>query len=260
MMPTVLITGAAGNIGSKLRAHLSRARPELRLLLVDRDPGGDPEVRQFDLTEPACRLVPLLEGVDSIIHLAANRDPAAGWKQLNGPNVDAVLNLYLAAADAAVRRIVLASSVWAARALDTGAGPIGPLDPDPGDNPYGATKLFAERVGRAFAEARGISTVALRIGGCRPGPNPPPGRFRSWDQRVWISDADVCQGIERALDLPGGGFQLFNLVSNLPSRSWDLAATQRSLGVCQDPPLPVERESLAVRALRLFSRISKRAA
>ena len=44
--PTILITGAAGNLGAKLRRHWQGRYP---LRLLDRDPRGDPAVVAADL-------------------------------------------------------------------------------------------------------------------------------------------------------------------------------------------------------------------
>ncbi len=46
---TVLITGAAGNLGAKLRRHLEG---RYRLRLLDRDPRGDPDIVPADLARP----------------------------------------------------------------------------------------------------------------------------------------------------------------------------------------------------------------
>ncbi|HEU5408225.1 MAG TPA: hypothetical protein VFU48_10690, partial [Nitrospira sp.] len=70
--PTVLITGASGNLGAKLRLHL---QGRYQLSLLDCDPRGDEAILQADLSVWDMRWVELFRGVDVVVHLAA--DPTA---------------------------------------------------------------------------------------------------------------------------------------------------------------------------------------
>src|SRR5438132_105504 len=106
-MQTVLITGAAGNLGAKLRRHLE-GRYDLRL--VDRDPHGDPAIHLADLSRWDDAWPRLFAGVDTVVHLAADPTAAAAWSDLIAPNVDASIHTYEAAARQRVRRFVYASS------------------------------------------------------------------------------------------------------------------------------------------------------
>src|SRR5262244_4020197 len=104
---TVLITGAAGNLGSKLRRHLG-GRFDLRLL--DVDPRGDIAIVRADLSQWDAAWVDLFRGVDVVVHLAADATAQQTWPKLIGPNIDAVVNVLEAAAQQGVRRVVYASS------------------------------------------------------------------------------------------------------------------------------------------------------
>src|SRR5262249_50311329 len=73
---TVLITGAAGNLGGKLRRHLE-GRYALRLL--DRDPSGDPDVFAADLSQWDDRWVQHFAGADTVVHLAADPTAHQSW-------------------------------------------------------------------------------------------------------------------------------------------------------------------------------------
>src|SRR4051812_25055848 len=97
---SVLITGAAGNLGAKLRRHL-QDRYDLRLL--DRDPRGDRTIIAADLSEWRPEWVRLFAGVETVVHLAA--DPAADrpWPDLVAPNLDAMIHAYEAAAQGGVK-------------------------------------------------------------------------------------------------------------------------------------------------------------
>jgi len=105
--PTVLITGAAGNLGAKLRHHLEGRYP---LRLLDCSPGGDPAIVRADLSRWENPWVDLFAGVDTVVHLAADPTAQQTWPNLIGPNVDAIINVFQAAVGAGVRRVVYASS------------------------------------------------------------------------------------------------------------------------------------------------------
>jgi nucleoside-diphosphate-sugar epimerase len=229
-MTAVVITGAAGNLGGKLRAHLeSLGESELRLL--DLNPRGDPAIERADLSRPDDGWASRFAGADVVVHLAANASSEASWAELAPANIDAVLNVYQAAARHGVPRVVFASSVWtmAGRVADGAA--ISEAEADPGDNRYGATKLFGEQVGRAYARTAGISTVALRIGACRPADNAPIPAPNRWEDEAWISNRDLCHGFERAMTAPvAGGFCVAYLTSANPNSRWSLTAAREVLG------------------------------
>jgi len=86
MTGTVLITGAGGNIGTKLRAHFSGLGWTLRLL--DVDARGDPAIHAADLAEWDDVWVAQFAGVDAVIHLAGNPSPQASWASAQRLNID----------------------------------------------------------------------------------------------------------------------------------------------------------------------------
>ena len=89
----VVITGAAGNLGSKLRRHLQN-REDLELVLLDLrgDPGSG--IVEADLAEPDPRWVGLFRPGDVVVHLAAEASPREErWQRLQARNVDAMLNV-----------------------------------------------------------------------------------------------------------------------------------------------------------------------
>lgn len=252
----VAITGATGNLGRRLRRHWQH-RSDLDLRLIDLRPGGDTAVMAADLSQWEESWVEALTDVDTIVHLAAQANPFACWADLTGPNVDAVLHLYRAAEAKGVSRVILASSVWAMAGRADDPLPIEAGDPDPGGNAYGATKLFAERIARASARAGGPVTVALRIGGCPPGANPPIHK-EGWEDQCWLSGDDFLRGLDAALDAPVKGFVAVNLTSEIPDGRWDLTASHAAIGYAPqdvfDPP-PVVKSKVSphravVRALR----------
>jgi len=183
-MPTYLVTGAAGFIGSNIVEELVRRGETVRAL--DNLATGHMEnltpVRQkiqwheADIRELES-IRPDFEGVDYVIHLAAIpsvprsvADPLTS----NAVNIDGTLNVLLAARDAGVKRLVFAAS--SAAYGDHPALPrVETQEPRP-LSPYALTKLAGEYYCRIFTQVYGLETVALRyfnIFGPRQSPDSP---------------------------------------------------------------------------------------
>ena len=102
-------------------------------------------------------------GVDTALHVAAYPSPGAGRARIQSRNTDLLLNVMAAAQQHRARRVVFASSnfVVVGRRFGRGAQTT-TMEPAP-INPYGASKLFSERVGTMFAERHGVSCIAFRM-------------------------------------------------------------------------------------------------
>src|SRR5262249_23096700 len=156
---TVLITGAAGNLGAKLRRHLE-GRYALRLL--DIDPRGDDAIARADLSRWDAGWLGHFRGVDTVVHLAADPTAHQTWARVVAPNMDAVVNVYQAAVAAGVRRVIYASSNHVMGGYQDDPQPARittELPPRPGtryvvdgqprdSSAYAAAKLFGERLGK----------------------------------------------------------------------------------------------------------------
>jgi nucleoside-diphosphate-sugar epimerase len=227
---TLVIAGAAGTLGRKLRTHLG-ARDDYRLRLIDR--AGGEGVLTADLSRYDETWAEAFDGADAVVHLVGLPAGVRGWPGLTPAYLDTLLNVYAAAARYRVRRVVFASSVWVMAARRFDSDPIA-ADPmaNPGDNQYGAAKLFGERVGQAFSDAFGVSTVVLRIGGCRDGDNSFSTRtpMPDWNQACWLSDRDFCEGAVRAIEADLAGFAVVNLTSANPGSRWTLDEAERDIG------------------------------
>jgi nucleoside-diphosphate-sugar epimerase len=240
----VLITGAAGNLGQKLRRHLE---PSCELVLLDRVPGGDPAIEPADLSvwgDWSRRF----EGIDTVFHLAADPTAQQTWPQVVAPNLDALVNVFQAALDQDVRRIVYASSNHVMGGYKDRPEPhliTTDLPPLPGtryvadgaerdSTPYAAAKLFGERLGRCLALAHGIEVIAVRLGWIKPGDNLPsaiPPERGEWFRLMWLSNRDYCHLMERCLLAHlAERFAIVNGMSNNTGMRWDLAGTRGLLG------------------------------
>lgn len=251
---TVLITGAAGNLGHKLADHLG-GRYDLRLL--DRRSGDDSHIVQADLSVWDDAWAQQFAGVDAVVHLAANPDPTPSWDALKESNIDTVVNTFTAAAQAGVKRLVYASSNHAMgrykdipepRVLTTDIpvrpGTLWERDGQVRDSmPYGAMKMMGERMGKCYADIYGLSVIAVRIGWVMRGENRPsdmPPGIDPWLRLMWLSNRDFCHLFEHCIVAdPSIHFAIVNGMSNNTGMRWDIGHTRNAVGY--DPQDDVTR-------------------
>jgi nucleoside-diphosphate-sugar epimerase len=231
MSKTVVITGANGNIGTKLRRHFQALGWNLRL--TDVTNGGDPSVQASDLSVWDETWVSSFADADAIILLAGMPSPKATWSQVQKLNMDLLLNVYEAAARQRAKRVIFASSNWT-MAGHRFAGDELTTDRDPYPvNAYGMSKLIGERIGRSFSERWSLSSISFRIGYCQRGDNRPGPHmgWSAWGQEMWLSDRDLCDGFEKAVTAPESvRFAVLNLMSDNPGMRWDIETTKRTIG------------------------------
>ncbi len=166
MKRKVLLTGAAGRIG---QFFLASTAERYAFTLTDRQEPKDTFGHPFipaDISDPEA-VQPLCQGMDTVIHLAADPSMYAPWERLLPANIIGTYNVFEAAAQAGVRRIVYASSINAVFGypkdvqVHTGM-PVRPI------NLYGATKCWGEALARLYADRRGVSVHCLRFGAVQP--------------------------------------------------------------------------------------------
>jgi len=230
MAKTVLITGAGGNIGTKLQQHFLSLGWTLRLLDVKAQ--GNAAVMECDLAVWDERWVRQFEGVDAVVHLAGQPSPAAPWSSIGPLNIDLTLNVYEAAVRQGAKRLIFASSNWTVAGHRFAEFPL-TTDGEPNPiNPYGVSKLIGERMGRSYHDRWGLSVICFRIGYCQRGENRPGPHmgWGDWGQLMWLSDRDMCNAMERAVLAEGIGFAVLNLMSDNPGMRWDIETTKRLIG------------------------------
>lgn len=229
----VLVTGAAGNIGSYFAEH-SHGKYQLRLM-VHKDDGADPvdRIRRFgevvtgDVTDLE-RMKELCRGVDTVLHLAANPSPSATWDDLLRANVVGAYNTYVAAKAANCRRVIYASSIHAVSGYPADVQVKTSEPVNPGDL-YGVTKCFGEALGRYMAEKEGLSTIALRIGAFQPiEAAESEGGLEMID--AFISQRDLNQLIERCIDVENLKFAILHAVSDNRFKRLDISDARELVG------------------------------
>ena len=165
-----LITGGAGFIGSNMTRFLLDKGESVRILdnfETGREENIEPIRRDIDLTEGDVRdmdsVKKAVSGVDTVYHLAALGSVPRSLKDpvtTHDVNVNGTFNVLLAARDASVERLVLASSssIYGENAvLPQHEGlPLAPI------SPYGGSKAIGEILLKSFYEAYGMESLSLR--------------------------------------------------------------------------------------------------
>ena len=253
-MKRVLITGADGLIGSVLRERLA-GRYDLRFLTWKPVEGLEShvgDIADYDAIAPA------FEGIDAVVQLAGHATMDATWEQALHSNIIGIRNVFEAAAQAGVERVVYASSNHAVGQFETDGVPgiyrpgqtefplVDHRVPWRPDSHYGVSKAFGEAIGRFYAEKRGLTILCLRIGSVIPDDDPYSPvteqtafwldmslEDRRWRKAAtWLSFRDAVQLVDRCLatDLPRGHFDIFYGVSDNAARFWDIAHAAEVIG------------------------------
>jgi len=207
-MKKIVLTGAAGNLGSHLRQPLTQMCDELLSTDIADEIGtlydGETYVKA-DLAEMD-QMAPLIEGADMVVHFGAIVDEAP-FEVLLGPNYIGSYNIWEAGYRAGVRRVIYASSIHAV-GMHPKQTAIG-IDADHRpDGFYGLAKCFTEDLAKMYWDKRGMESVHLRILSC----NKQPGDARALGS--WLSYDDCVHLVTRAIDTPTTGFSVIYGVSN----------------------------------------------
>ena len=170
----ILVTGGIGDVGRPMVQWLLDKGHEVRVLdLRCEPPIYGAECREGSIMDFA-ELHRHMEGMEGVIHLAAYRAPGlAPETELFQVNVDGTFNIFRAAADAGIKRVVCASSI---NALGYNFGikfpegqlryfPIDEEHPTYTTDPYSFSKLMIEEIGRYFWRREGITSLFLRLPG-----------------------------------------------------------------------------------------------
>lgn len=216
----LLITGAAGGVGTLLRPRLARPDRVLRLLDVAElpDTGDGAELVRASITDlPA--MVEACRDVDAVLHLGGLATEH-GWPDILSVNIDGTYKVFEAAHRAGVPRVVFASTNHTV-GFHPRAGHEAPdyLFPRP-DTYYGVSKVAGEALASLYHDRYGLDVVCLRIGGCFDKP---------LDTRMletWLSPRDAASLVEAALSTPEPGFKVVWGVSDNTRRWWSLTEAE----------------------------------
>jgi NAD-dependent epimerase/dehydratase family protein len=229
IMSSVVITGAAGNLGTKLSSHF--AQLGCNLTLLDMRPRGRPDIIEADLCEPGGSWTQHIHAANVVIHLAGATWPYQDWSDLQRSNIDALINvLNCCVDDRAPRRLVFASSLLTMDGYRNSTDIISPDMPARPTTFYAVTKLAGERLCLDATRRGPLDVVCLRLGATRRGANAPTSKVGLWEQQRWLSNGDFCRAIERAAFAQTRGFALALIASRNQGMRWSLEEARSLIG------------------------------
>jgi len=206
-MKKLVLTGAAGRLGSYLREPLSKLCDEFLSTDILDDVGQLFENEQYvkaDLSK-LDEIMSLMQGADMVVHFGAIGDEAP-WDDILQSNIIGAYNVWEAARLNNLRRVVYASSIHAVgmhprtQTIDTKVA-------HKPDTFYGLAKCFAEDLGSLYWDKFKLESVHLRILSCAQVNN-----ARALGS--WLSYDDLIQLVTRSLDTPTVGHTIVYGVSN----------------------------------------------
>jgi len=221
IMKTILITGAAGGIGSSLRRELAG---KYRLRLSDRRAirplGAGESFVRADITRLG-ELLRAARGVDAVLHLGGY-SVEGRWEDIHPANIVGCYNAFEAARRCGVKRFLFASSNHAVGFYRRDEVIDHRVTVRP-DSRYGVAKAFGEALGRLYADKYAMQVFCMRIGNVNPAP---------LDKRrlsIWISPRDMAQLVSIGIEHPDIRFEVVYGVSG-NTRSWYDNANALRLG------------------------------
>ena len=236
----VVITGLSGNIGHILYAGLKgkweisgidlKDSPELPVKVGD--------IRNYNSLEN------VFQGSYAVIHLAANAYAGADWETIIEPNIIGTQNVFSAAWESGVKKIIFASSNHVTglyekdepyRSIITGRyDNLNPSDiplidhtaPVRPDGYYGISKVFGEALGRYYSDEYGIQVFCIRLGSVSRNDRP----FDVRQYATLFMHADLIKLFEKCLENKTVKFGVFYGVSNNTWKFWDTEYIKDCLG------------------------------
>ena len=235
----ILITGAAGRLGSEHRKGLAPLAKTIRL--ADRRPIGNlapnEEEAIFDLADMDAAIA-ATEGCDAIVHFGG-APLERPWQEILDSSIRGSYHIYEGARKHGVKRIVYASSVHAIgyHELEAHIAVDAPVRPD---SLYGVSKTFVESLSRLYWDKFGIETACIRIFSSFPEPTD---RRTLWS---YLSFADCVRLVTAALTAPRVGHTISFGMSDNKVKTVDNTGAAHLGYVPQDSSEPF-REAIEAR-------------
>lgn len=249
-MTNVLVTGFSGMIGTAIRERL-----ESRYTLTALNRRDVPGVRtiQADIADLEA-IRPAFVGQDVVLHLAGYR--GYEWHDLLRTNIIGLYNVFEAAREAGVKRVIYASSgavtagwqrVEPYRAVVEAREPqLAPDIPRLSHNSlprptgiYGCTKLWGEALAWDYSQAFDVSFICLRVAAVTPEDRPTTTEMAAG----WCSKRDLARMVELCITAPLTlRFDVFNAVSNGKRAVRDFEHARQVLGYEPQDSADIDRK------------------
>jgi nucleoside-diphosphate-sugar epimerase len=239
----ILVTGLSGVVGGLVGTELAK-RYEVRGLNRRRVIGF--ENFQADIADPDA-IRPAFEGVHIVIHMAAYATFEGEFDQYIASNVIGTYNVYEAAREAGVKRVIFASAgasvynyvkeePYAALAEARWDDVVSPrpalthLAPYRPNGVYGATKAWGEVLGRTYSDLHGLSVLCVRVGHV---PHPPQDEYQlnAYQSAIYCSHRDIVQFFVKCVEAPDSlRYDIFFACSNNRGLFRDIEHARKVLG------------------------------
>lgn len=240
--PKVLITGGSGLVGGLAIKHLSDKYEfsNLSRRPVEGIKSTEASIGDLDAIHPA------FEDIDMVLHLAAFTQDSGDWDGQLDITVKGTVNVFRAAQEAGVWRVVNMSTGSTMCGWEWYDGsPYGALargeydavekpwptidytDPVRPDSPYGAAKVFTEAAARWFSDKHGMSMLNIRLGVVLD--TNAPGRLRHFPG--FLDQMDAVRMIDACLSAPKTvRFDVFDAISDNSTRWRDTSHAEDVIG------------------------------
>lgn len=247
----ILITGLSGLVGGLIGPKLAE-RYHVRGL--NRRPVPGFETVQADIADLEA-IRPAFRDVDTVIHLAAHATMQGDFDQYVATNVVGTYNVYEAARQEGVRRVIFASAgasvfnyvhdePFAALAearwedIPTPHPVLTHLAPYRPNSVYGATKAWGEALGRMYSDVHGLSVLCVRVGHV---PHPPQDEYQlsAYQAAIYCSHGDIVRFFEKCVEAPDSlRFDIFFACSNNRGLFRDITHARDVLGYIPQDGIP----------------------
>jgi phosphoribosylamine---glycine ligase len=218
-MKTIVITGAAGDVGGRLRNELyGHYRLRLSDLNAVENLRAGEEFVRADVTSLE-EMEALFAGADGVIALGGESREHE-WERILDCNIRGMYHHYEAARRQGVKRVVFASSNHAVGFYRRDETIPVDVTPRP-DSRYGVSKAFGESMGALYADKYGLGILCIRIGNVADQPV---------DKRrlaIWVSPRDLAQLVRIGLDHPDLSFEIVYGMSDNERGWWDNSNAKR---------------------------------
>jgi uronate dehydrogenase len=220
-MKTILMTGAAGRIGTFLRPELAG---KYRLRLSDIKPIRDLRPGETFVRADISKLSDMLrvtKGVDAVVHFGG-QSGEHDWDHILSANIIGFYNALEAARRNGVKRFLVATSNHAVGFYRCDQTIDHRVYPKP-DSRYGVSKVFNEALASLYADRYGMQMFCMRIGNVNHAPI---------DRRrlaIWISGRDMAQLVTIGIEQPDLHFEIVYGISD-NARAWFDNSNAQRLG------------------------------
>ena len=226
----ILITGCNGLIGKILMKNLK----EYELYGIDLKESDNEKCYKVDISDfnEAKEVIEKLDGIDIIIHLAADRRLDAPWESVLKNNIIGTRNIYEIARIYKIPKVIFASSNHVTGGYEKIEGiyegliKIMPSLHIRPDSYYATSKAFGEAIARQFYELYGINSICLRIGSVIEDDDPSK---NARHLSTWLSHRDLVQLFKKSITA-NVKFGIYYGVSNNEHRFWDISNARKDLG------------------------------